>query len=415
MPLPVENCKFFPCHVAPQWVFADPHTDNLSLRPRRVVMSSWRPQGGPVARRLAFRPQVLTLEERAVPSATATDTSSSVPAVTTPTNNQIYAVGAAAGNPPLVNVYNADGSLRYSFMAYSSSFLGGVRVAVGDVTGDGVPDIVTAPGPGMAPQIKVFDGTSGAEVANYMAYHESFTGGVYVAVADVDGDGHADIITGAGQGGGPHVKVMSGAYVVPPIDGSPTSTTTSTSTTPTTSGLPGAGDAPGLLGQWYAYAPNFLGGVRVAAADINGDGHADIITGAGPGGGPHVKAIDGETGQLLYQFYAFAPNYHGGVYVTAGDVVGDGKADVAVGSGTALSEVNLYDNTGTLVRDYTIDEVAAATQGLPVAMADVNGNGKDDLLLSVGTNVEIRDPETNATLNTITPFDPTILGGVFVG
>jgi hypothetical protein len=374
-------------------------------------MSPWRPQGGPAAgplsRRLAFRPLLLSLEERAVPSTvTSTDP---VPAGSTTTTPGIYAVGADVGNPPLVQVYNADGTLKYSFMAYSSNFLGGVRVAVGDVTGDGVPDIVTAPGAGMAPQIKVFDGTSGAEVANYMAYKETFLGGVYVAVADMNGDGHADIITGAGQGGGPHVKVMSGAYVVPPVDPPTTSTTPSAPSL-----LPGAGDSPGVLTEFYAYAPLFHGGVRLAAGDVNGDGTPDIITGAGPGGGPHVKAIDGVTGDVLYQFYAFAANYTSGVYVTAGDITGNGKAEVAVGSGAGLEEVKVYDTSGNVVRDYSLSDPSAAL-GVHVAMTDLDGNGKSDLVLSVGTSVEVRDPLTDATIQTTTPFDPTVLGGVFVG
>src|SRR5205823_3911789 len=95
--------------------------------------------------------------------------------------------------------------------------------------------------------------------------------GVWVAGGDVDGDGKDDIITGAGAGGGPHVKVFE--------DGT-----------------------QNVIQSFFAYAPNFTGGVRVAAGDVNGDGKADIITGAGGGGSAHVKAFNATTLAQLYSF-----------------------------------------------------------------------------------------------------------------
>jgi hypothetical protein len=55
--------------------------------------------------------------------------------------------------------------------------------------------------------------------------------------------------------------------------------------------------------------------VRIAAADVNGDGHADIIAGAGPGGGPTVKIFSGADLSLITAFTAFEPGFTGGVYV----------------------------------------------------------------------------------------------------
>src|SRR5262249_28422187 len=154
--------------------------------------------------------------------------------------------GADAGGGPQVTVFDTAGHAVRSFQAYAAGFRGGVRVAVGDVTGDGVPDIVTAPGQGGGPDVRVFDGATGALVREVLAYGAGFTGGVNVAVGDVNSDGVADIITGADAGGGPHVKVFSGA------DGT-------------------------VLQSFFAYDAGFLGGVRVAAGDVNGDGFADVI------------------------------------------------------------------------------------------------------------------------------------------
>ena len=146
-----------------------------------------------------------------------------------------------------------NGALLRSFMAYAINFTGGVRVAAGDVNGDRFADIVTAAGAGGGPHIQVFDGTNVSHVLqSFMAYDTKFTGGVYVAAADLNGDGKADIVTGAGAGGGPHVEVFSGANRT-------------------------------VLASFFAYDSNFRGGVRVGIVhDVDGDGLPDIITAPGP-------------------------------------------------------------------------------------------------------------------------------------
>ncbi|MBY0513648.1 MAG: VCBS repeat-containing protein, partial [Gemmataceae bacterium] len=57
-----------------------------------------------------------------------------------------------------------------------------------------------------------------------------------------------------------------------------------------------------------AYAPTDTGGVRVAVGDADGDGTPDIVTAAGPGGGPSVEAFNGPTGDTRASLFAFPPD-----------------------------------------------------------------------------------------------------------
>jgi hypothetical protein len=67
-----------------------------------------------------------------------------------------------------------------------------------------------------------------------------------------------------------------------------------------------------------------------AAGDLNGDGRADVITGAGVGGNGHVKAFDGASGALLDSFLTW---FSGGVAVAVDHRDGNGPDEILVASG----------------------------------------------------------------------------------
>jgi hypothetical protein len=321
-----------------------------------------------------------------------------------PFNSPLVVVGADAGQEPTVRVFDKAGNNIASFDAYDPAFLGGVRTAVGDVNDDGYLDIATAPGPGGGPHIKIFYGGPGGAFTlgpQYFAYDPQFTGGVFVALGDLNGDRFADVITGAGAGGGPHVRAVDGKGLSQSGSFFPTQ----------------------LLFNNFVYAPDFLGGVTVAAGDLFGGGYDQIITGAGSGGGPHVKiwsfnpiigpnatpSFNGAIG-LVGQFFAYAPGFLGGVFVASGDVNGDGYDDIVTGAGqTGTPHVKAFDGSlafakytfasanqpgivgfttlttgSTIDGNFPIDSFfaydATYTTGVHVALADLNGDGRADFI-----------------------------------
>lgn len=175
---------------------------------------------------------------------------------------------------------------------------GQLHLAVGDVDGDGKAEIIVGSGRGMTPRVKVFRTTGKALRPSFLAFTNSFRGGVTVAAGDVNGDGKAEIITGAGPGGGPHVRMFTAT-----------------------------GRA---LSSFFVYEKSFRGGVSVAAGDVNGDGHAEIVTAPGTGRRPFVRMLNARGRSVLPGFTTFADPYRAGIVVSVSDVNHDGRLDVVV-------------------------------------------------------------------------------------
>ena len=253
-------------------------------------------------------------------------------------------------------------------------FTGEIRVASADVTGDGVLDLIVGAGPGGGPRVLVIDGFNGRTVRDYFAFEASFTGGVYVAGADVDGDGFAEVMIGAGEGGAPRLQIYDGAVGGILVDDFAYENTARTgvrigSGDFNADGLPdvyaaaGVGGGPRVrifdatqlpnfvpLADFFAYESTQRGGAYVAGGDFDGDGVADVITGAGPEGGPRVRVFNGANLVLqdpnqpitFLDFFAFDPNSRNGVRVALRDIDGDRTADIVVGTGGGSPRIRTY-------------------------------------------------------------------------
>lgn len=302
--------------------------------------------------------------------------------------SQAIITGPGGGLAPQVRLFEPpEFAQGPSFFAYAQSYRGPVAVAAGDVNGDGTPDIVT--GAGTAPRVKVFDGVSGEVISDFFAYNPTFGIGIFIAAGDVNGDGAAEIITGPSAGGLSIVKIFDG--------------TTGT-----------------LQDSFLAYPPNFIGGVRVAAGDVNGDGHADIITGPGSGGAPVVRAFDGETQEQLLSFFAYNTSAIGGVFVASADVNGDGHADVITGPGRGPGPiVKIFDGTDASLIRTLFAYQTNFTQGVRVAAGDTDDEGHVDIVAAPAENfqplIRVFNAETGAFERSFLAYSNRYTGGVFVG
>lgn len=300
-----------------------------------------------------------------------------------------------------VHVFRPDGSLAMSVTPFGDQYRGGVRIARGDVTGDGVADLITGTGQYTAARLRVWDGATAQMLVDLDPF-PGFRGGLWVAAGDMNGDGLADIAVGADLGLSPHVKVFSGR-------GQPE------------------------LASFYAYEPGFVGGVRVAMGDLNRDGYDDIVTAPGAGAGPHVAMFDGRSltfGQgprrVAPDFYLFSPTMTAGLSIAVGDINGDGYDDLIAGPASGPAHLRVLSGaalTQHQVQDLTSMIAWGGNTGLRVAATDANGDGRTDVMAAPGgaNGGRVALFTANAALTNSAAgvhwFDPLpgLNSGVFVG
>ena len=230
-----------------------------------------------------------------------------------------------------VRIYNLKGDLQAEWLAYPKTFFNGLQVATGDVNNDGQIEIITGPGAGFKPEIKIFN-QQGKLLKSFLAYAGTFGGGVNLAVGDVDNNGQAEIVTAPFSKGGPHIRRF---------------------------------DYQGkLLSQFFALTENYRNSYVIAittAYNNQGKNQARIVVAAGPGLSPEARIFD-VTGQLVWKIGAYSSQNDWGVNLASGDINSDGQGEIiTIPRQNKQPLVNVYNYRGLLLETLELPNETTAS------------------------------------------------------
>jgi membrane protease YdiL (CAAX protease family) len=286
-----------------------------------------------------------------------------------------------------VYIYDNTGELKETFLAYDPNVHYGVRVASGDVDGDGLDEIITAKGPAHENDtlVSVYDGRG--EVKFSFVAFACKRYGANVATGDIDGDGMDEILVspGPGQGYKPIIKIFNST-----------------------------GE---MLFRFrvndYIEIPEkrpltVRHGLQISAGDVDGDGSDEILVGLAhlKDYWVHVTVVDFVPEDVVFTqrpwFAPFEARY--GSTLASGDVTGDGIDEILVGRGPGAYNggvVTVFGDGWEKIAELTLFDLR---YGINVASVGVFGIGRDQIIAAPGPG-----PDYPATVKLLDVLEGKVL------
>lgn len=293
-----------------------------------------------------------------------------------------------------VRLFDSQGRLIKSFRAFEAKFVGGVSVAMGDLGGDEIDEVIIGSGPGRKPEIRIFR-RDGSLIKTIQVYSASFKGGVNVATGDVNGDGKDEIITSPVSGAKPEIKTFgysNNRFVE-------------------------------IYPKFLAYSSNFRGGVSIAAGDVNADNKDEIIVVTQSNFKSEVKAfslVNGRFRQYSSSFLAYPRNFVGGSNIATGQLNSSLAKEIIVGPGRNYQPQvkTFYQNNNrfkNLITGFSVYK-SAFRNGVSVASADLDMDGTDEIITAPAAGsdaiIKIYKADGKTLVKTFRAFPKTFRAGV---
>jgi len=251
-------------------------------------------------------------------------------------------VAEGKGEEPRVKRVDANGKVLASFLAYSKSFKGGVSVAMGDVTGDGVEEIVTGAGVGGGPQVRIFD-LDGKVLAQFFAYDPSDRNGILVSVGDTNEDGQSEIVVVSQTAGTGEARIFNQH-----------------------------GQLKGLLRPFGRENAS----LRLSFGNMDDDSADELIFSLLNQPKSVLRVLDGD-GRYVRDIFLFETLRHRTFDI--GDLDGDGKDEIVFGAARGqYPSIDVYTTSGTFKRNFSAYS-ASYKGGVNVCVGDIDQNGREEI------------------------------------